>query len=118
MTDFLLRSLLKNKKRHPSKGIPSHLVPVDCLAQVRFGPYVADRNLLPGARILEPHGLNRRFSAKADQYQIREPPQRVALLFGAGDRTRTGTLSPAVDFESTTSTNSITPAGAKFIIQR
>ena len=32
--------------------------------------------------------------------------------FGAADRTRTGTLSPAVDFESTTSTNSITPAGA------
>ena len=25
-------------------------------------------------------------------------------IFGAGDRTRTGTLSPAVDFESTTST--------------
>ena len=35
---------------------------------------------------------------------------------GAGDRTRTGTLSPAVDFESTTSTNSITPAGARDII--
>ena len=35
--------------------------------------------------------------------------------FGAGDRTRTGTLSPAVDFESTTSTNSITPAGAKIV---
>ena len=32
------------------------------------------------------------------------------IQFGAGDRTRTGTLSPAVDFESTTSTNSITPA--------
>ena len=31
-------------------------------------------------------------------------------FFGAGGRTRTGTLSPAVDFESTTSTNSITPA--------
>ncbi len=29
---------------------------------------------------------------------------------GAGDRTRTGTVSPPVDFESTTSTNSITPA--------
>ena len=29
---------------------------------------------------------------------------------GAGGRTRTGTLSPAVDFESTTSANSITPA--------
>ena len=36
----------------------------------------------------------------------------VSSFFGAGDRTRTGTLSPAVDFESTTSTNSITPAGA------
>lgn len=35
---------------------------------------------------------------------------------GAGDRTRTGTLSPAVDFESTTSTNSITPACNVFII--
>ena len=33
-------------------------------------------------------------------------------LFGAGDRTRTGTLSPAVDFESTTATNAITPAGS------
>ena len=32
-------------------------------------------------------------------------------FIGAGGRTRTGTLSPAVDFESTTSTNSITPAG-------
>ena len=29
---------------------------------------------------------------------------------GAGDRARTGTLSPAADFESATSTNSITPA--------
>ena len=36
--------------------------------------------------------------------------------YGAGDRTRTGTLSPAVDFESTTSTNSITPAGYSNII--
>ena len=33
--------------------------------------------------------------------------------YGAGDRTRTGTLSPAVDFESTTSTNSITPADSE-----
>ena len=38
-------------------------------------------------------------------------PKNTGVLFGAGDRTRTGTLSPAVDFESTTSTNSITPAG-------
>ena len=37
-------------------------------------------------------------------------------FIGAGDRTRTGTLSPAVDFESTTSTNSITPAGVTGIV--
>jgi hypothetical protein len=33
--------------------------------------------------------------------------------FGAGGRTRTGTPSLAVDFESTTSANSITPAFEK-----
>ena len=32
------------------------------------------------------------------------------FLHGAGGRARTGTVSPPVDFESTTSTNSITPA--------
>ena len=37
----------------------------------------------------------------------------MTTRYGAGDRTRTGTLSPAVDFESTTSTNSITPAGER-----
>ena len=37
--------------------------------------------------------------------------------YGAGDRTRTGTLSPAVDFESTTSTNSITPAGVHNLLK-
>ena len=31
-------------------------------------------------------------------------PGSGICFFGAGDRTRTGTLSPAVDFESTTST--------------
>ena len=36
-------------------------------------------------------------------------------LFGAGGRTRTGTMSPSVDFESTTSTNSITPAGTNTV---
>ena len=34
----------------------------------------------------------------------------MSFLFGAGDRTRTGTLLPAADFESATSTNFITPA--------
>ena len=36
---------------------------------------------------------------------------RVQRHAGAGGRTRTGTPSLAVDFESTTSANSITPAG-------
>lgn len=34
----------------------------------------------------------------------------LSLHHGAGGRTRTGTVSPPVDFESTTSANSITPA--------
>ena len=37
------------------------------------------------------------------------------INYGAGGRTRTGTVSPPVDFESTTSANSITPAN---ILQR
>ena len=45
-----------------------------------------------------------------------EDLRRRSSALGAGDRTRTGTLSPAVDFESTTSTNSITPALTLFII--
>ena len=42
----------------------------------------------------------------------------LAMSLGAGGRTRTGTLLPAVDFESTTSTYSITPAydGAYYIL--
>ena len=40
-----------------------------------------------------------RFESVPPGYQKREPPVGV-LFFGAGDRTRTGTLSPAVDFES------------------
>ncbi len=36
--------------------------------------------------------------------------KRTLLRHGAEGRTRTGTLSPAVDFESTTSANSITSA--------
>ena len=45
-------------------------------------------------------------------------PNAIAFgIFGAGGRTRTGTPSLAVDFESTTSTNSITPAENRNIIQ-
>ena len=37
-------------------------------------------------------------------------PYRFGSFGGAGGRTRTGTVSLPVDFESTTSANSITPA--------
>jgi hypothetical protein len=39
------------------------------------------------------------------------------VVFGAGDRGRTGTVSPPLDFESSTSANSITPAKLDLIIQ-
>ena len=56
--------------------------------------------------------------AKCRQKEIECPHPTLRLVmntrYGAGGRTRTGTLSPAVDFESTTSTNSITPAGCDF----
>ena len=43
---------------------------------------------------------------------IKKSEQAIQSLLrrGAGGRTRTGTVSPPVDFESTTSANSITPA--------
>ena len=37
----------------------------------------------------------------------------MGIHYGAGGRTRTGTVSLPVDFESTTSANSITPASVK-----
>ena len=40
----------------------------------------------------------------------KEPTQKCRLSFGAGDRGRTGTVSLPLDFESSTSANSITPA--------
>ena len=42
--------------------------------------------------------------------QKREPAQSASSLSGAGDRGRTGTVSLPLDFESSTSANSITPA--------
>ena len=47
------------------------------------------------------------------------PRLRVCVsrhLTGAGGRTRTGTVSLPVDFESTTSANSITPANVTYAI--
>ena len=56
-------------------------------------------------------------SARQTAHQKRKTRICVSSFFGAGDRTRTGTPSLAVDFESTTSTNSITPASLRFSIQ-
>ena len=41
---------------------------------------------------------------ESDRQSQKADTQMGICFFGAGDRTRTGTLSPAVDFESTTST--------------
>ena len=73
----------------------------------------ADRSrfALSGRKLIEPPVLVRLIQQKNP---LGAMPQGD---FGAGGRTRTGTLSPAVDFESTTSANSITPAGARAIIQ-
>ena len=43
--------------------------------------------------------------------------RRASLFFGAGGGTRTHTMSPPTDFESVTSTNSITPAITEAIIR-
>jgi len=55
-------------------------------------------------------GKNRRVFPKAQQHPLRvlfslrdikkKDTRRVSSFVGAGDRTRTGTLSPAADFES------------------
>ena len=50
-----------------------------------------------------------------DFLQKKIEAKRTLLRRGAGGRTRTGTVSPPVDFESTTSANSITPAYAYHI---
>ena len=55
--------------------------------------------------------LRRGGSTPHFQKAKREPVQQVQVLFfGAGDRGRTGTVSLPLDFESSTSANSITPA--------
>ena len=59
----------------------------------------------------------RRRSLRGRLRTKKEDTQMRVFLFGAGGRTRTGTPSLAVDFESTTSTNSITPALLSVIIQ-
>ena len=66
--------------------------------------------------LIEPPMNRSELNIAAGQEKTSKPLQYKDFEVGAGDRTRTGTLSPAVDFESTTSTNSITPAGVNGII--
>ena len=44
------------------------------------------------------------------RHQTQRAPMRVPFVFGAGGRGRTDTVSLPLDFESSTSANSITPA--------
>ena len=52
-------------------------------------------------KIISNYILNSILSKKIEYSQVKS---LMNTQYGAGDRTRTGTLSPAVDFESTTST--------------
>ena len=101
-----------NLRQHFERITPTGLLAGGAFAPYkRFGPLA--QNLGAGAihlpRAVEIKGWRPPLAAGT---QKERTSYRKSFLFGAGDRTRTGTLSPAVDFESTTSTNSITPAGA------
>ena len=61
-------------------------------------------------KLMEKSDWRNGLTITAGKEKTSNPLQDKGFEVGAGDRTRTGTLSPAVDFESTTSTNSITPA--------
>jgi hypothetical protein len=84
------------------------------LMQPKFSPHLTP-NRSPAKRVRFGKEEQRRERALTF---VKKSEQAIQSLLrrGAGGRTRTGTLSPAVDFESTTSTNSITPASAKYII--
>ena len=56
-----------------------------------------------------------RFSHTTTRHAKKQTPFGGVCFFGAGGRTRTGTVSLPVDFESTTSANSITPACNAFL---
>ena len=56
-----------------------------------------------------------RFSQATTRHAKKQTPFGGVCFFGAGGRTRTGTVSLPVDFESTTSANSITPACNAFL---
>ncbi len=56
------------------------------------------------------------YNCRAEGATKKEGHPKGIPLFGAGGGTRTHTMSPPTDFESVTSTNSITPACNSVII--
>ncbi len=84
-------------------GVQSRLENIDrCHSLGSFLP--------PPAAVASLPGLSPPVRVRPPLHIRKERPQWGRSFLGAGGRTRTGTMSPSVDFESTTSTNSITPA--------
>ncbi len=75
----------------------------------RWTPLVLSYDLPDTGRSRDFHLLERALAGRTKKKRTKVFGHKF-VFSNAGDRTRTGTLSPAVDFESTTSTNSITPA--------
>ena len=98
--------VLGTKKEHP-KGclcrcpvaVPDALLGANAFVARRPLPLAPLPAPAPGGGRVAPRTLT---SGSSPRHQKRAP-KRV-LFFGAGGRTRTGTVSPPVDFESTTST--------------
>ena len=126
-----LRSNITRRKANITEKAPSRvlfLVPMSCCgARQNLRAYAFPRfcRPLPLARVavsatgsapLAPRTLT--YGSNPTGIAKKQIPHWGICFFGAGDRTRTGTMSPSVDFESTTSTNSITPAGSLSIVQQ
>ena len=114
---FHARSALHKSVRisfvEKKKQTLSHLLPFfwcrrwDCRRAACVRPCqsgCADACLLGVSRI-SPGGFSSSPHSKKTQH-----PQMGTVLFGAGGGTRTHMMLPSADFESATSTNSITPA--------
>ena len=68
-------------------------------------------------KITNPHPKQTTFNSRSELIIYKKRKNRtfkVRFLFGAGDRGRTDTVSLPLDFESSTSANSITPAFNKW----
>ena len=100
----------QHKKREADASL-LFLVPVTGLDYLGFASYGAARSSPRRRRSFAPHSD---CSIPAAQQQNRDTLKGIPV-FGAGDRTRTGTPSLAADFESATSTISSHRHGVLFI---